>query len=159
MSLDRPKHLHQPGFPHRPRPSQVVGSVVHVRHQSNCHSQYVIDDPCISKKHLRIYTVVYDHDSPHEVDTLVYAEDLSRNGTSWNGSLIGRGNGGFLLSHDDILRLSSRNFLVFRSAAGWENDAHFDLIQEQEMQVWREGVLSRRIVTPTALLQRIHPHR
>ena len=73
---------------------------------SNSCSQFIISDPSISKKHLRIYSVVYDNDNPEEVDVLVYAEDLSSNGTYWNGSLIGRGNGGFLLSQDDKLKLA-----------------------------------------------------
>jgi pSer/pThr/pTyr-binding forkhead associated (FHA) protein len=99
-------------------------------------SQLFIDDPCVSAKHLRIYTVVYDSNDASEVDTLVYAEDLSRNGTYWNGSLIGRGNGGFLLSTDDVLKLSSSVTLKFKSNRKETTDtACFDEVQEREMQV------------------------
>lgn len=97
-------------------------------------SQYTINDPCVSNKHLRIYTIIYDDDNPTEVAPLVYAEDLSRNGTYWNGSLIGKGNGGFLLSDGDTLRLSSHTLLRFEHGAVEEEGA-FDLTQETEMMV------------------------
>lgn len=100
-------------------------------------SQMVIDDPFISNKHLRIYTVVYDVDKPTEVAPLVYAEDLSRNGTFWNGTFIGKGNGGFLLSDGDNLRLSARTIFVFRRLIADESHEPFDLTQEREMKVGR----------------------
>ena len=88
----------------------------------------------MSNKHLRIYTIIYDDENPSEVGPLVYAEDLSRNGTYWNRSLIGKGNGGFLLSNDDTLRLSSSTLLRFERCAPEEKDP-FDLTQENEMKV------------------------
>lgn len=100
-------------------------------------SQYVLDDPAISNKHVRIYSVVYDGDKQNGVAPLVYAEDLSRNGTFWNGSLIGRGNGGFLLSDGDTLRVSARKILVYRMMAPCGDDHLFDLVQEHEMNVSR----------------------
>ena len=102
---------------------------------SDCRSQFVVNDPTISKKHLRVYTVVYDNDNPEEVDILVYAEDLSSNGTYWNGSLIGRGNGGFLLSQDDKLKLAPNVFLDFQAARNLASTEHFDEVQEVEMVV------------------------
>lgn len=101
------------------------------------HSQLVINDPRISAKHLRVYSVVYDSNDVTEVDMLVYAEDLSRNGTYWNASLIGRGNGGFLLSPDDVLKLSSAVSLTFKSMtpASSTSASFFDPLQEQEMEV------------------------
>lgn len=79
-------------------------------------SDYVLDDACVSNLHLRIYTVVYDLENPLEIAPLVYAQDLSTNGTFWNGQRIDRRNGGaVLLSDGDILRLSSHSFLEFRS--------------------------------------------
>jgi len=98
-------------------------------------SQYVLDDPIISNKHLRIYSVVYDSDKPNDVTPLVYAEDLSRNGTFWNGSLIGKGNGGFLLSDNDTLRLSTTTLFVCRMIVRRGEDKLFDLTQEQELKV------------------------
>lgn len=98
-------------------------------------SQYVLDDPVTSNKHLRVYSVVYNGENPSDVAPLVYAEDLSRNGTFWNGSLIGKGNGGFLLSDKDTLRVSARIIFVYRTIAPREEDNLFDLTQEYEMKV------------------------
>ena len=98
-------------------------------------SQYVLDDPATSNKHLRVYSVVYNGEKPNDMAPLVYAEDLSRNGTFWNGSLIGKGNGGFLLSDKDTLRVSARILFVYHSIAPCEEDNLFDLTQEYEMKV------------------------
>lgn len=98
-------------------------------------SQYVLPDPYVSKRHLRVYTVVYANDEPNEIDVLVYAEDLSHNGTFWNGSLIGKGNGGFLLCHGDILRLSRNTNLSFVALTESPRASPFDLTQEREMAV------------------------
>jgi hypothetical protein len=100
-------------------------------------SQYVLDDPVVSNKHLRIYSVVYDGDKPNDVAALVYGEDLSRNGTFWNGSLIGKGNGGFLLSDKDTLRVSARTLFVYRMIVPHDDDQLFDMVQEHEMKVGR----------------------
>src|SRR5271168_170487 len=99
------------------------------------HSHYILDDPVVSNRHLRIYSIVYDSDKPTNVTPLVYAEDLSRNGTFWNSSLIGRGNGGFLLSDGDTLRVSSRIYFTFRTLAVEDTIVHFDLVQEAEIEV------------------------
>ncbi|KIV91597.1 hypothetical protein PV10_06116 [Exophiala mesophila] len=109
--------------------------VVFGRDPLRCH--YVLDDPHISKRHVRIYTVVYENEEPNDVDTLVYAEDLSHNGTFWNGSLIGKGNGGFLLSNGDVLRLSQRTFLCFTSLSDTSTSSPFNLTQENEMAQFR----------------------
>jgi hypothetical protein len=114
------------------------GNTLHPPASASCFlhldSQYTICDPYISNKHLRIYTILYDGDDPSDVAPLVYAEDLSRNGTYWNGSLIGKGNGGFLLSEGDTLRLSSLTLLRFESVAIADEEC-FDLTQENEMEV------------------------
>lgn len=65
----------------------------------------------------------------------MYAEDLSRNGTYWNGSLIGKGNGGVLLSDGDTLRVSSRIYYHFRQSTRQDAERQFDLTQECEMKV------------------------
>lgn len=45
----------------------------------------------------------------------MYAQDLSLNGTFWNGLPIDKRNGGaVLLSDGDILRLSPESYLEFR---------------------------------------------
>ncbi|OCT50699.1 protein-serine/threonine kinase [Cladophialophora carrionii] len=110
-------------------------------------SQYVLNDPYISKRHLRIYTVVYEDDEPSEVEDLVYAEDLSLNGTYWNGSFIGKGNGGFLLSDGDTLRLSRRTYLVFTAMPSGRTPETFDYIQETEMAKFsKDYTLSDRLL-------------
>jgi len=97
-------------------------------------SQHVLDDPVISNKHLRVYSV-YNGEKLNDVAPLVYAEDLSRNGTFWNGSLIGKGNGGFLLSDKDTLRVSAKILFVYHSVFPHGEDDLFDLTQEHEMKV------------------------
>lgn len=94
-----------------------------------------IDNPHVSARHLRIYTITYDNDDPNDVDTLVYAEDLSRNGTFWHGALIGKGRGGFLLSEDDLLKLSGDVRLRFKLRQPRKEHSHFDDTQENEMKV------------------------
>jgi hypothetical protein len=84
---------------------------------------------------LRIYTITYDSDDPTEIGTLVYAEDLSRNGTFWHGSLIGRGRGGFLLSEDDILKLSAEVSFRFKMPYPREQKSYFDEVLDEEMEV------------------------
>src|SRR5271170_4718978 len=111
-------------------------------------SQHVLDDPVISNKHLRVYSVVYNGEKPNDVAPLVYAEDLSRNGTFWNGSLIGRGNGGFLLSDGDTLRVSSRIYFTFRTPAVKDTIVHFDLVQEAEIEV--QSFISSAVLTADA---------
>lgn len=98
-------------------------------------SQYVLRDPYASRRHLRIYTVIYENDEPNECETLVYAEDLSRNGTYWDKSLIGRGSGGFLLSDGDVLRLSSNTLFTFTALPSPRKKTRFDQVQETEMAV------------------------
>lgn len=97
-------------------------------------SQYVVDDPVVSNKHVRIYTIIYDHDNPQEVAPLVYAQDVSRNGTFWNGAKIGRGTGGVLLSDGDVLRLSPSSYIQFRCRSRQITDP-FSALQRQEMKV------------------------
>lgn len=97
--------------------------------------QYIIEEPYISKRHVRIYTVVYEDDDLGGVETLVFAEDLSQNGTYWNGSAIGKGTGGYLLSDGDVLRLSRRTSLTFHIATNSSANLNFDLTQEREMAV------------------------
>lgn len=99
------------------------------------HSQYVIDDPFISNKHLRIYTILFDRDNPGEVAPLVYAQDLSMNGTMWNEYQMGNGTGSFLLSHGDTLRLAPDIHLLFRCNEHIINERAFDMLQTVEMKV------------------------
>lgn len=59
---------------------------------------------------------MFEQEEGSDIPPLVYAEDLSSNGTYWNGTLIGRGNGGVLLSDGDVLRVSPRLSFSYRGA-------------------------------------------
>lgn len=84
----------------------------------------------MSQKHLHIYVTEGNHvDEPS-----VWVKDLSRNGFHWNGTLIGRKNDAILLTHGDVLRLSSKTSIIFQTPLPEQVD-HFDLKQEQEMRV------------------------
>lgn len=96
-------------------------------------SQYIIENPFISNKHLRIYTIIFDRENPQEVAPLVYAQDLSMNGTLWNDLPMGKGSGSFLLSDGDVLRLSPGFFLRFCCVG--RGDGCFDVVQRMEMEV------------------------
>lgn len=89
----------------------------------------------VSNRHLRIYTIIFDADQSDGTAPLVYAEDMSRNGTYWNGSLIGKGSGGVLLSDGDTLRLSPRIYYHFYPSTSRTGEPSFDVTQEFEMQV------------------------
>jgi hypothetical protein len=65
----------------------------------------------------------------------VFADDLSSNGTYWNGSLIGKGGGGVLLSEGDRLKLAPNVYLYFHTPGTAAEVQHFDIEQETEMKV------------------------
>ncbi|KAG2016763.1 hypothetical protein GB937_006243 [Aspergillus fischeri] len=100
-------------------------------------SQYVVNDPFISNRHLRIYTIIFDQENPDEVAPLVYAQDISLNGTAWNNYPMGKGNGSFLLSDGDILKLSPSVHLLYRRD-GHRAEDHFDMLQRVEMRVFED---------------------
>lgn len=104
-------------------------------------SQYSTNHMFVSNRHVRIYTVIYDEDSPHSVAPLVYAQDISSNGTRWNGyPMHGKS---FLLSDGDILTLVPEFQLLFESAANPDKD--FTKLQKNEMQVRRSFICSHFI--------------
>lgn len=104
-------------------------------------SHIVIGDPIISNKHVRIYTIIFDHENPEEVAPLVYAQDLSSNGTRWNNNWIEKSNGSVLLSDGDILTLSDHFHLVFRCETTTEEP--FDEVQRMEIKVCKYSTLNR----------------
>jgi protein-serine/threonine kinase len=98
-------------------------------------SKYVINDPKVSSRHLRIYTVVYDNENPSDVAPLVYAHDISRNGTWWNGHPMSKTNDGVvLLSNGDTLQIGSGFILEFRCPPSQEVGS-FTRLQREEMKV------------------------
>ena len=92
----------------------------------------MIDDPLVSNKHLRIYTIIFDQENL-EVAPLVYAQDLSLNGVHWNGYRIGKGNGGFLLSDGDILQVTHGISFQFRCGRMLGNPFCDTQIEEMEV--------------------------
>lgn len=97
-------------------------------------SQFVIQNPFVSNKHLRIYTILFDQENPQEVPPLVYAQDLSMNGTLWNEYPMGKANGSFLLSDGDVLRVTAGVYIRFRSA-GYSEENRMSYLQRIEMRV------------------------
>ncbi|PKY06221.1 kinase-like protein [Aspergillus campestris IBT 28561] len=69
--------------------------------------QIVVKSPVVSNTHIEIYTIIYDREHPDEVAPLVYARNLSMNGTRWNGYSMGHNRDSFLLSDGDVLMLPS----------------------------------------------------
>ncbi|GLA47146.1 hypothetical protein AnigIFM63604_001010 [Aspergillus niger] len=80
------------------------------RDPDKCH--FVLDNKFVSRQHLRIYTILFDHENPGSILPLVYAEDISENGAVWNIYPMS-GKGGFLLSDGDIIQLPVGIFLRF----------------------------------------------
>ncbi|PVU92725.1 hypothetical protein BB561_003645 [Smittium simulii] len=70
--------------------------------------EIVIDSNFSSNKHCKIYAV----ESTGLQDLIVFCEDLSSNGTLWNGKKIGRGNK-VILSHGDTLEIKKGNYITF----------------------------------------------
>lgn len=106
-------------------------------------SQLVLDDPTISNKHVRIYSVIYDETT----EPLVYAENLSRNGCSW---LQKRGfkykkysickSNAFLLSDGDKIILCDWTTFIFRAVpflqSGPQADQLLDLKKLEIDVMW-----------------------
>ena len=83
---------------------------------------------------MRIYCVLFEQEDVSDIPPLVYAEDLSSNGTYWNGSLIGRGNGGVLLSDGDVLRIGPCHSFRYSGADPLLPELR-DEVQEREKKV------------------------
>ena len=78
-------------------------------------SDVVFEDPYISKKHLKFYSVIHDQHGPSDIQPMVYVEDTSTNGIFWNDSYIGNHHPPILLSDGDLLRISPRFFIRFHT--------------------------------------------
>lgn len=102
-------------------------------------SGLVIDDPLVSNKHFRIYTIIFDQVDPEvdprvapEVAPLVYAQDLSLNGVHWNGYRMGKEKGGYLLNDGDVLQVAHGISFQFRCDRA--TGSHFCDTQAEEME-------------------------
>lgn len=101
------------------------------------YSQFHITNPFVSNKHVRIYTILFDQDDLDEIPPLVYAQDLSMNGTFWNGYRMAKGRGSFLLSDGDNLRVSVGVHIQFKSADP-DKETNITQLQQLEMKVCPE---------------------
>ena len=72
--------------------------------------------------------------------------------------MIGKGNGGFLLSQGDSLRLSSSSLLHFERNEV-EDKYSFDLVQENEMKVLDQRYVCNSADPVLGFPQEIHCHR
>ncbi|MCJ1247299.1 hypothetical protein MMC30_004513 [Trapelia coarctata] len=95
------------------------------------------DDYHISNLHLALYSIVHDKRGNSDVQPLLYAEDLSSNGTYWNGTLIGKGNGGFLISGGDEVRISPTISLIFHAEEPHECEGA-DSVQTAEIRCFKD---------------------
>ncbi|KAI9830742.1 MAG: hypothetical protein M1819_005406 [Sarea resinae] len=69
----------------------------------------------VSNKHLRIYSVIFDDDDLETILPLVYAQDLSRFGTLWNGIPMPKDKGAILLSHGDTMEINREIAFQYQS--------------------------------------------
>lgn len=105
-------------------------------------------DPIISNRHLRIHCILYEEQADSAIPPLVYATDLSTNGTylkrpradqagvSASSSYcmrIDQKNGAYLLNDGDQLRISNRITLTYHSIIQPQQEELSDT-QEQEAQ-------------------------
>ncbi|KAK5017979.1 hypothetical protein LTR60_001697 [Cryomyces antarcticus] len=115
-----------------------------------------VRDPTISNRQLRVYSIVYEDSANDEMLPLVYAEDLSTNGTYLRrkcqdgnegpqnpSHLMGRATGGTLLSDGDELYLAPTLLLTYFSNAQFETSP-----QELDTTVMSE----KKLFEPSYLL-------
>ncbi|KAF8430343.1 kinase-like domain-containing protein [Tirmania nivea] len=84
-------------------------------------SKLVISHPCCSNWHFRIYSVLFER----QIKPLVYCQDLSLNGTRYNGKTIGKKNT-VLLCENDTLEIRRAATFVFH-AVNSSTEITFDL--------------------------------
>lgn len=77
---------------------------------------------------------MYEEPESSSCEALVYAEDFSSNGTYLNGACMGKRQG-FLVSDNDIIRVSPRFAFRLKAFDQYELSAPLDGLQEKESQV------------------------
>ncbi|RWQ96151.1 putative serine/threonine protein kinase [Paecilomyces variotii] len=98
-----------------------------------------------SRTNTSVYTIIFDHENPEEIAPLVYAQDISSNGTLWNNNWIEKSNSSVLLSDGDILTLSGRFHILFQCATTTAEP--FDKMQDMEMKTFqnRYAITKRKL--------------
>lgn len=93
-------------------------------------SRYIIADWRVSKKHFRIYSIIYEQSELDKIQPLIYCEDLeSTNGTFVNEQCIGKAGldiRGHLLSDNDIIEVKPYWKYIFRQYHKPAEDADAD---------------------------------
>ena len=86
----------------------MVGALIHRSKSLILGSRHAIKDDRVSKQHFRIYSILYEANSP-QFPALIYCEDLeSSNGTYVNDVLVGKitqERVGYLLSDGDVVEI------------------------------------------------------
>ncbi|PYH41728.1 serine/threonine-protein kinase [Aspergillus saccharolyticus JOP 1030-1] len=78
------------------------------------HCEYYVTGPGISRRHLKIETIIYDRENLDDVPPLVYAECKSVHTTiHWNGFPMDTARRKVLLADGDILNLNGEICLIF----------------------------------------------
>ncbi|KAI5300203.1 hypothetical protein KEM56_002646 [Ascosphaera pollenicola] len=112
---------------------------------------FTITGPHISNKHIRIYSVVFDTAETSEVGgegikPLVYAEDISSNGSWWNGQRMGYRRGSVLLSTGDVLTLANGITLIYESKDE-EEDVELGALVRSEIPMFENDfIISHRCI-------------
>ena len=97
-------------------------------------SDVTLEDPCISNRHLKFYSVIHDQRGPSDIQPMVYVEDVSNNGVYWNDTYLGKHHSPILLNDGDLLKISRRFFIRFHSLQRPDRYV-FDTIRASELKV------------------------
>lgn len=95
---------------------------------------------------MRIYTVVFDTDvaaDGERIGPLIYAEDLSSNGSLWNGLCMGYRRGTVLLTSGDVLTLAERTSFTYHGRYEQSGRPLSSLVT-REAKVWSFPFLEYR---------------
>ncbi|KAJ5176749.1 uncharacterized protein N7482_002626 [Penicillium canariense] len=117
--------------------------------------QFQIQNPFVSNKHVRIYTILFDQDNPQDIPPLVYAQDLSLNGTLWNNYPMGKMNGSFLLSDGDVLGVAVGIHVRFQSSEITQENG-FSYLQQLEMHEFNDSYVITQRLLGSGAYGRVH---
>lgn len=123
------------------------------------HSERHWSDATISNKHLRIHCILYDKNGNGEVPPLVYATDVSSNGTylkknnaacvdaqSGRAVLMTRKQGAFLLDDQDELRISDTVTLIYHTLEPTSESSLTETQKSEVQQFASEYLLTGRLL-------------
>ncbi|ORY09890.1 kinase-like domain-containing protein [Clohesyomyces aquaticus] len=114
--------------------------------------QHYWSDRSISNRHVRIHCVLYEQDPVAGIPPLVYAADVSTNGTylkksnvecassQGRGIRMGRKSGSFLLDEGDELRISDSVTLIYHSLVPVQ-DTILNPVQQREQKLFASRYL------------------